>query len=186
MRRYLPFCYCWRGLIDHRWKRTASLPVEVIGHAPQDCDGQAGSRASTHSRRRERAHDFGRVRRFSMSALWISGGDAAESGTRLCRQSARRFSTVPAGHAPTRDDGGQRRGSGGTCKDGFGRCTTCCFRIPWFGASRLPPPAGLPRGANVPPAAETGAEVRAIFEGYAAKLGLDVERFRKRHECRRG
>jgi protein-disulfide isomerase len=36
-------------------------------------------------------------------------------------------------------------------------------------------PAG---GANIPPP-QTSNEVRATFEGYAAKLGLDVERFRK-------
>jgi hypothetical protein len=42
-----------------------------------------------------------------------------------------------------------------------------------------PHPAASPAGATNSPPAETGAEVRATFEGYAAKLGLDVERFRR-------
>jgi len=42
-----------------------------------------------------------------------------------------------------------------------------------------PQPAGSPAGGPSVPPAQTGAEVRAIFEGYAAKIGLDVERFKK-------
>ena len=42
-----------------------------------------------------------------------------------------------------------------------------------------PRPTGSPtEGTNNPPA-ETPEEVRAIFVGYAGKLGLDVERFRR-------
>jgi protein-disulfide isomerase len=40
-------------------------------------------------------------------------------------------------------------------------------------------PSVPPTGATNSPPAETGAEVRALFEGYAATLGLDVERFKR-------
>jgi hypothetical protein len=42
-----------------------------------------------------------------------------------------------------------------------------------------PRPSAPPAGTTNNPPAETGTEARAIFEGYAAKLGLDVERFRR-------
>ena len=42
---------------------------------------------------------------------------------------------------------------------------------------RSPQPNGGPNASPPPP--ETAASVRAIFAGYAAKLGLDVERFKK-------
>jgi protein-disulfide isomerase len=49
-----------------------------------------------------------------------------------------------------------------------------------WGKPSTPRPSLSPAGVtNISPPAETGAEVRATFEGYAAKLGLDVERFRK-------
>jgi protein-disulfide isomerase len=49
-----------------------------------------------------------------------------------------------------------------------------------WGKPSAPRPSGSPAGVtNIPPPAETAAEVRATFEGYAAKLGLDVERFKR-------
>lgn len=50
---------------------------------------------------------------------------------------------------------------------------------PIWGKPPAPRPSvPLAEVANVPPP-DTGPEVRATFEGYAAKLGLDVERFRR-------
>jgi protein-disulfide isomerase len=48
-----------------------------------------------------------------------------------------------------------------------------------WGKPPAPRPSAAPaEGANLPPP-DTVTEVRATFEGYAAKLGLDVERFRR-------
>jgi protein-disulfide isomerase len=49
----------------------------------------------------------------------------------------------------------------------------------FWGKPGTPPPGVTPAsGANVPPL-QPAADVRTIFEEYAAKLGLDVERFKR-------
>jgi protein-disulfide isomerase len=50
---------------------------------------------------------------------------------------------------------------------------------PSWGKPPAPRPSTSPSDGTVIPPPDTGAEVRATFEGYAAKIGLDVERFRK-------
>src|SRR5207249_10110397 len=78
-----PFRYHWRCPVSWLRKCPASFPLEVFEHASQDRGGPARSRASTHSRSRERAGHSGRVRRLSMSALRHTGHDPPENRTRL-------------------------------------------------------------------------------------------------------
>lgn len=178
MRRYLPFVIvgavllitAGTGLLLYRSKNS-STPLKVAtgtpGAEPAHIRGAANARVTLE--------EFGD---FQCPPCGILAGtllkvehDYAESLRVVFRQ----FPLGMHPHAMTAACAAEAAGLQGR----FWEMHDMLFQNSKVWGNLAPRPNVSPAEGTNSPTAQTPAEVRAIFDGYAAKLGLDIERFRK-------